>query len=324
MNTKDYKDIVVIHNPNSKQNMRDKHKKRKLEHIVGSYATIKTTSSPEEVSLIAERCKRFNVSNVAFDGGDGTIQRGVTIFNKIYEKEKMPCIVPLRGGTANILANTVGLKGNYKSILESLIDHYSTNKRIGRVNRQILEVDTDNGKNCGFLFANGIVYNFYRPAGLGYNYRFTGTPSAWKAVKLTAKGIYGVLVNNSTSEKVFDFPEISVDIEGKSYSGKMSMFATALQSTRVVFVPVNRSTREGTMQIYGTSRTGRGALEVVARMLIGGSLDIKDCIDQQAQQMIIKSKNPDEPWGYILEGEEYTCKTATIKPGRMIEFPVLD
>jgi diacylglycerol kinase family enzyme len=321
MNTKAYRNIVIIHNPNSKQNMKDLHKYRKLEHIVRGYATVKKTWDHEEVNLVAENCRKSNIRYLCIDGGDGTSQKALTTFDKIYGKEELPCVVPLRGGTANIIANSVGMKGNYKSILESLIDSYSTNKKIGRIKKQILEVDTDNGKNCGFLFANGLVYNFYHPYGLGYNDRTTGTPSAWKAVKLIGKGIYGVMVNNSMSEKIFDFPATTVEIDGEKQSGKLTMFATSVQNARIVVVPINRHTKEGMLQVYGTAMTGRRTLEAVLRMFAGGSLNIKDCIDTQAKQLNISS---DEMWGYIFEGEQYACKKATVKPGRMVEFPVLD
>lgn len=321
MNTKAYRDIVVIHNPNSKQNLADKNKDKKLERIVRGYATIKKTSDHEEVDIIAEECRKSNTRYLCIDGGDGTSQKALTSFDKIYGKEELPCIVPLRGGTINVIANSVGMKGNYKSILESLIDHHSTNRRIGRVKKQILEISTNDAKNCGFLFANGIVSNFYHSDGLGYNNRSTGMPSAWKALKLIAKGIYGVVVNNNISDKIFDFPVISVDIDGKKYEGKITLFATSVQNARIVIVPVNRRTKEGMLQVYGTAMTGRRALEVVARMLAGGSLDVKECMDTQAKQLTIKSN---DMWRYIIEGEPYSCKTATIKPGRMVEFPVLD
>ncbi len=313
-------DIVVIHNPDSKQNLKDPDKRDKLERIVKGYATVKKTSHHEEVDIIAEECRKSNIRYLCIDGGDGTSQKTLTAFDKIYGKEELPCIVPLRGGTANIISNSVGLKGDYRSILESLIDHHKYNKRIGRIKKQILEVNTEDRKNCGFLFANGIVSNFYHSDGLGYDDRSTGTPSAWKAVKLIAKGIYGVVIDNSVSDKIFDFQPTSVDVDGKKYEGKMTMFATSLQNAMIVVVPINRHTKEGMFQVYGTSRTGRRMVEPVARMLSGGSLDIPGCIDTQVKQLTIKS---DEMWRYILEGEPYSCKTATIKPGRIIEFPVL-
>lgn len=324
---KDLKPIVVIHNPYSKKNIKNTDKPRELEKLVGDYGTIIKTEDSEQVKSIAETCKEADISYLCFDGGDGTVQETGTEFIKIYNTKPvkaLPRLVLTNGGTINVSANSAGMKGDYKRILKKLVRKYSGGEEINTIKKQILELDADGEKRYGFLFANGIFYNFYVPGRLGYYDTSTGNPSWWKAFKLIGKGVYSVYKENNVSELLFDFPETKIYFDGVRQLGKkISLFATSVQNAKIIIFRVNKKTESNTIHVMASTFTDRRILRCLKEVTReSGSLKgVNGFIDTSTHQ--IKMEAEDE-WGYTLDGELYRNNNVTINPGPWIEFPVLE
>lgn len=144
--------IGIITNPYSKLNKRDPSRTKLLGYILGEQGRLELTKSLDELQRVAYKFKQSGISTLAINGGDGTIARTLTAFIKAYGDEPMPRVALLRGGTMNVLANNLGLKGTPEGLLFRLLEAMSSPDAIKTKSVRTLCVDG----NYGFLYADGI------------------------------------------------------------------------------------------------------------------------------------------------------------------------
>ena len=105
---------------------------------------------------MAEDFCRRKIQILAINGGDGTISRTLTSLAKAYKDEPFPQIALLRGGTMNMLAENLGVRGTPESLLYQLITSHSVGAFNKTISLQPLLVDG----HIGFMFANGTSARF--------------------------------------------------------------------------------------------------------------------------------------------------------------------
>lgn len=148
--------IGIITNPHSKLNKRDPNRQRLLGYILGEHGKLELTSSLADLARVAENFRDHEISVLAINGGDGTISRTITAFIRAYGNKPLPKVLILRGGTINLLADNLGLKGSPESILVRFIESMSEIRQTRLETYRTLEVDG----HYGFLFGNGVVANY--------------------------------------------------------------------------------------------------------------------------------------------------------------------
>ena len=151
-------EIGIIANPHSKLNKRDPGRQALLGYIIGEKGHIEVTNTLRDLERVALDFKRRGVKTLAINGGDGTISRTLTAFIGAYGDDPLPRIALLRGGTINVLANNIGVKGKPEGILYRLAETYGNSDPVPTVLLRTIQVEG----NYGFLFGNGISALFLR------------------------------------------------------------------------------------------------------------------------------------------------------------------
>jgi diacylglycerol kinase (ATP) len=151
--------VGLISNPNSGRNR--KHL-RAIERIVANhprvhhYPTPGPADIPAALSMLAER----SVAVLAINGGDGTVARVLTHLLEDAPFERLPLIALLPGGTTNMNAGDVGLRGGLTSAVRRLCRWADNDRCEGRLlRRAILRVDPGAGQPVayGMFFGTGAI-----------------------------------------------------------------------------------------------------------------------------------------------------------------------
>src|SRR4051812_22856783 len=116
--------IGIITNPHSKLNKRNPARMSLLGYILGAKGQLEVTNTLEDLGRVARDFKEKGVTILAINGGDGTICRTLTAFIKEYGETgtPLPQVALLRGGTINVLANNLRIKGSPEQVLYRLVD----------------------------------------------------------------------------------------------------------------------------------------------------------------------------------------------------------
>lgn len=148
--------IGIITNPHSKMNRRQPHRRKLLGYIVGEKGRLEVTNSLDDLSRVAKEFRRRSIEILAIHGGDGTINRTITAFINEYGDAPLPKVALLKGGTMNVLANNLGMRGSPEKILFRLVDAHSSDAVINTKSLRSMRVEN----NYGFLFGNGAISAF--------------------------------------------------------------------------------------------------------------------------------------------------------------------
>lgn len=152
--------IGIIANPHSKLNKRNPGVIRQIESICKDQAKFVCTENLEQLKDTLIEFSRLRIHTIGICGGDGTISLTLNEIYRIFPKETLPRILLLRGGTMNLIANELKVKGNPTTILTRFFlgaskDELTTRKLSSlRVNERF-----------GYIYADGshlnILEQFY-------------------------------------------------------------------------------------------------------------------------------------------------------------------
>jgi len=150
--------IGIIANPHSKLNKRNPGRQELLGYILGERGQLAVTNTLEQLSTVAREFKEKDIGILAINGGDGTISRTLTAFIREYGAKPLPVVAILRGGTINMLATNLGIKGSPEMVLYRLVERHSSSQKLKTRKFRTLEIEG----NYGFLFGNGVVASFLK------------------------------------------------------------------------------------------------------------------------------------------------------------------
>jgi len=194
--------IGIISNPHSKLNKKNPQRHEYLTYIAGEEGHVAVTHTLADLAKVAERFKKREIKILAINGGDGTISQTLTAFINAYRDQPLPLIALLRGGTINVLAENLGIKGSPEQVLYRLIEKHSVNKL--RTTKKISTIEI--AGQHGFLFANGSAALF-----LEEFYKNKTGPIGSLALllkllfsRIFGKEIYDQTVQSTTTELLVD------------------------------------------------------------------------------------------------------------------------
>jgi hypothetical protein len=151
--------VGLISNPNSGRNR--KHPQA-IDRIVANHPRVHhyPTAAPADVPAVLSALANRSVAVLAINGGDGTVARILTHLLEDTPFERPPLIALLPGGTTNMNAGDVGLRGNLLGAVRRLC-RWADDERIeGRLlRRAILRVDPGAGQpvTYGMFFGTGAI-----------------------------------------------------------------------------------------------------------------------------------------------------------------------
>jgi len=187
--------IGVVVNPYAKGNQRRPDRPGRLQHILGDDGVVVKTNGLREIDDVAREFGDRGIDVLAVCGGDGTIFRTVTAFRKVWGDRELPLLLPLRAGTINVIASSIGcIHGSPERVLGHVVNDFRRGHIHDTVERDLVCV---NGSEYGFLFGLGIIVNFLRVY-------YTGPkPGPVRAAGLLVKFAASALTGTSLARATF-------------------------------------------------------------------------------------------------------------------------
>lgn len=181
--------VGVVTNPRSRKNRKDPGVAQTLSYVLGERGQL---VAPDDLDALAQAARRFRehaIEVLCINGGDGTVHRTLTALVRAYGDAPLPPVAILRGGTMNIVADSIGIRIRAESMLDQVVDAYHRGDDLPERRVRLLKIELDDRPACyGFLSGNGIIARF-----LELYYEQTD-PSPVDAARLLARGVLSAAV----------------------------------------------------------------------------------------------------------------------------------
>jgi len=309
--------IGIITNPYSKLNKRNPVRPLLLGYILGEQGQLEVTESLDALQQVAERFRDSDIKVLAINGGDGTVARTLTAFIRAYGDQPLPKIALLRGGTMNVLASNLGVRGSPESLLYRYLEAHSASTPLKLVGVQTLEVEG----NYGFLFADGVAYAVLEEF---YQNKTGPVGAALLVLRLCVSALQkGPLFRRLIlSQKLELAPRPNDTIELESCAVMASTIEKMPLGPRLF--PLARK-QPGRFQFFAVkSKPEELIWHLPAIMLKNGEGSSPGKISYCCEELAITSDLYDKKYMYSLDGELFTAasNSITVRLGPKIEFVI--
>ncbi len=203
---------------------------------------VHVTQTLDELPAACAQIAAANPPLIAISGGDGTISLGISQLRSAFGTRPLPPIVPLMGGTMNMVGHSIGIVSNPRRALERVL-HMAAETRPTHV-RDTLQV----GGRTGFIFGLGLVTNFLE---IYYDGPRTGPI---KAAEVVARGVVGVAKQNAYAKKMFSRQPGVLLYEGaRAEADWTAVLVQTIENLGIGFRPMYRAhERPGTFHMLAT------------------------------------------------------------------------
>ena len=310
--------VAVLTNVEAGKNRYGRYRRYGIPDIVGPGGMVIETETMEEIDGAVERMLARGERLLCLNGGDGTVQRTVThMVNKYGEgSESIPVLFPLRGGTMNLLADHLGIKGTPPELLRLAVEAERRDGELPCVEVPTLRVTRQMGgaveREYGFFYGNGALYRFHR-----VYYRETkGGPVA--AAKLFAKCAIGGATRRTHYKDVFGLTPARVVIDDfEMPADEVTVVLAVIFQVVVITFDAFRDEGEGDFYVIATSVPIFRLARKLHRLLWarGGEPPYprEEFFNQRASRIFMECRE-----GYSLDGEVFELEepyTLTIERG---------
>ncbi len=226
--------MAVLTNVTSGANRRGRHLRYRLPEIVGERGLVLETETVEEIDGAVERLAGCGAGLICLNGGDGTVQRALTRLINLYGEgdPRMPLLFPLRGGTLNVLADNLGLKGRPDQLARRVMGIVDGSDQLPWTTiptlRLQIELEGRSEREYGFFFGNGALYRFDQ-----VYYRETRGGSL-AAAALFAKCAAAGALRRTRYSSVFGTTPMRVTVDGFRMPGDSFTIVLAVAFKKVV------------------------------------------------------------------------------------------
>ena len=128
-----------------------------IAQALGANGTLYNAETIDGLERIVKSLPPQNITHVGIIGGDGSIRLILAALARYFPANSLPRILILRGGTVNVLAGNLGLKGHPAALLKDFIAN--SGKAHTRWGEKAFFTITVNNR-LGFLFASGSAARF--------------------------------------------------------------------------------------------------------------------------------------------------------------------
>lgn len=307
--------IGIITNPHSKLNKRNPNRTAMLGYILGAKGQLEVTNTLADLGRVAKEFRAQGISTLAINGGDGTICRTLTAFIKEYSGSPLPQVALLRGGTINVLANNLRVRGAPEQVLYRLIEWHSSGQAFALRRLKSLEVEG----NYGFLFGTGAAAAFLKE----YYKRKSGpVGAAYWAFRVYASRFFG----STLYDRVVRDQCLTI----QSDRGPALPHSTcALFAATVAKMPLGyplfpgMRTQPNCFQVVSFTFTARDAVwQLPVTMLKMQDGSTKGKLSLCCRELDVSAA---QPFDYTLDGELYVSRSPElqIRMGPDIEFVIV-
>jgi len=301
--------VVVVTNPRSRLNRKHPHLAGELSAILGSEGAVVTPPDLEALDRLAPHLARAQL--LAVHGGDGTLHRVLTALHRAGEVP--PPVLLLRGGTMNIVADSVGNKVEARQLLEQVVRGDATDEQV----RHQLEVDLGDRVVVGFLAGGGIISRFLEL------YYETDTPTPLDAARLLGRGALSALVGGRTARRLTRPYTGSLALDGEAWPGErwLAVAVGTVEELGLGFRPFPKvATSPGCMQVVGIS-SGIGTLATeLPSVFLGRGVRRPGNREALCQTLELTAS---EPIQFMVDGDFHSgARTVTLRVGAPVRFVV--
>ena len=315
--------IAVLTNVEAGKNRYGRYKRYGIPDIVGSDGLVVETETMEEIDGAIEHILSNGERLICLNGGDGTVQRALTRMLNNYgeEAEELPIIFPLRGGTMNLLADHLEIKGKTPELLRMAMEVEHRGRELPYIEIPTLRVVREMGgvseKEYGFFYGNGALYRFHR-----VYYRETkGGPLA--AAGLFAKCVFGGATKRTHYKDVFGLTPARVVIDDFEMPGDLfTVVLVMMFQVTVISFDAFRDEGEGDFYVIATNipifRLARRIHKLLWAKGAEPPYPKEEFFNQRASRIHMECRE-----GYSLDGEVFELEepySLTITKGPKVKI----
>jgi len=305
--------IGIISNGKSKKNKKYPDRVNELRYILGNNGIVRETKTIDELYEAAKEFKEKEIDILCINGGDGTNHVTLTAFVDVYGDKPLPKVAILRAGTLNTVATSLNIYGKSSDILLNIIKKYNSGEPFNITKRNLLKV---NGNQYGFIFGNGVIYNFLKV----YYKDEEKSPfsAAVLLMKSVAKGIY------NKKDPLFKKVVVEVEEEGDVVWRHHSFLTIGAMTVREIglnFVAAPRALEDPNKFHLFAVKTGVfGVIKSFPNMLLLRRGLLKDVVEEKIlNKVTIKSLKG--PLPYTIDGDMHSpVQNLTIETGPRLDM----
>jgi diacylglycerol kinase family enzyme len=329
--------IGVIYNPRSSYNRRDPSAGPRLERALGSHGVVRKVDSIDALYRAAADFKQLDIDLLAISGGDGTTGVSLSGFLEVYAGAALPKVALLRGGTANTLADSVGIpRGKPERLLQRLVTaHLGRDLRAPRETaRHVMRLQGENSRRRdavsaslpastaihGFLCGVGVVSGFLEA------YYASGPPSARVAAETLVKGIGSTLVQGPMIRRMAAPFRGSVELDdGTRWEERdyLSIAAGTIHHIGLGFKPFHRVAHDQpAFHLLGIYTSPAGFVTQLPNIWRGRPMSPGHTYEALAKRARLHAQTP--TIDYMVDGDLYACEgplEVSIGPSVRIVIP---
>ncbi len=291
--------IGLITNPRSRVNRKDPSRMRRLGYLIGAHGSAEATRSLDDLHRACEDFHKERIDILGISGGDGTLHHTLTAMIRAYGDTPLPAVAILRGGTMNTVAASFGIRGESPRLLFELIDKHKRGQPFDSFTKRLLRV----GDTYGFIFGNGLIYNFLEA------YYESGNPSPAVAASIVARGSASALVGGPFARRLYRRVRASVTVDGETWAREDFgvVAAAVVEQIGLGFRPFYRlHDRPDAFQILGIHTDVVGFISELPRIRAGAPMRRDKVIDSLAHEVHFDCRG--EEMGYTVDGDTYTTR----------------
>jgi hypothetical protein len=133
--------VAVITNPRARRNRRSPGRPAQLGRRIKGLGEVCAPDGFEALETALVEQQRRGVSLLIVDGGDGTLHRVLTSVAHVWGEQRWPRLAVLRSGTMNIVADSIGSRGQPDRALAKLVEALRSGIELPTTRRCALRVD---------------------------------------------------------------------------------------------------------------------------------------------------------------------------------------
>jgi len=287
--------IGVVINPHAGGNRGDDGRLARLQQILGASGVAVAPASLSDLDRVVHEIKGRGVDVLAVCGGDGSFFRTLSAAARAYGPESLPRFLPLRGGSMNTIARSVGCRrGRPESVLAQVVAELRAGGRIDSTERQLMVI---NGDSFGFMSGAGAVVNFLQ----AYYGRAGRGPVA--AASLFGRALLSAALRDGFAQQLLS----GIDAEIKSDDQRLAqrhfnfVYASTINEIGLGIQVTYRGDRTpGHFHLIAADIRPTQALARVHRLRRGRPLDLPTVYDNVARSVRIEFERPTH---YMIDGD---------------------
>lgn len=288
-------DFGVVVNPHAGGNRDERERTNELRRLVGGRGSVWETQTFDEIEDVARELRAARVRVLAICGGDGSFFRTLSAVVRAYEGAPLPYFLPLRAGSMNTIARSVGCRrGTPTAVLARVLDDHGAHRPFDITYRDLIRV---NERHYGFITGTGVIVNFLR----AYYDRPQRGPIA--AARLLGHVAVGGVLGSPDVRHLFETAHGSIECDGRAIGGGALrvVLASTITELGLGFKLAYRATSTpGSFQMLAGSLSPREVLMRLPAVRWGKPLVLPNWHDELAQHVVVEL---DRSTHYMIDGD---------------------